>query len=113
MVSYTKKSDTELNVAWKNTRASSVGTIKLGETYTFRYNFTNVGNGNGATVTLTILDSSGNTVISASGLNLRNFSDTDFGKNRLSHTFRFIIKPTQTQHQVLNLQMQDITLQAK
>ena len=76
----TKKSDTELNVAWKNTRASSVGTIKLGETYTLRYNFTNVGNGNGATVTLTILDSSGNTVISASGLNLRNFSDTDFGK---------------------------------
>lgn len=76
----TKKSDTELNVAWKNTRASSVGTIKLGETYTFRYNFTNVGNGNGATVTLTILDSSGKTVISASGLNLRNFSDTDFGK---------------------------------
>lgn len=76
----TKKYDTELNVAWKNTRASSVGTIKLGETYTFRYNFTNVGNGNGATVTLTILDSSGNTVISASGLNLRNFSDTDFGK---------------------------------
>lgn len=76
----TKKSDTELNVAWKNTRASSVGTIKLGETYTFRYNFTNVGNGNGATVTLTILDSSGNTVISASGLNLENFSDTDFGK---------------------------------
>lgn len=76
----TKKSDTELNVAWKNTRASSVGTIKLGETYTFRYNFKNVGNGNGATVTLTILDSSGNTVISASGLNLRNFSDTDFGK---------------------------------
>ena len=76
----TKKSDTELNVAWKNTRASSVGTIKLGKTYTFRYNFTNVGNGNGATVTLTILDSSGNTVISASGLNLRNFSDTDFGK---------------------------------
>ena len=76
----TKKSDTELNVAWKNTRASSVGTIKLGETYTFRYNFTNVGNGNGATVTLTILDSSGNTDISASGLNLRNFSDTDFGK---------------------------------
>ena len=76
----TKNSDTELNVAWKNTRASSVGTIKLGETYTFRYNFTNVGNGNGATVTLTILDSSGNTVISASGLNLRNFSDTDFGK---------------------------------
>ena len=79
----TKKSDTELNVAWKNTRASSVGTIKLGETYTFRYNFTNVGNGNGATVTLTILDSSGNTVISASGLNLRNFSDTDFGKKSL------------------------------
>ena len=76
----TKKSDSELNVAWKNTRASSVGTIKLGETYTFRYNFTNVGNGNGATVTLTILDSSGNTVISASGLNLRNFSDTDSGK---------------------------------
>lgn len=76
----TKKSDTELNVAWKNTRASSVGTIKLGETYTFRYNFTNVGNGNGATVTLTILDSSGNTVISASGLNLRNFSDTATGR---------------------------------
>ena len=55
----TKKSDTELNVAWKNTRASSVGTIKLGETYTFRYNFTNVGNGNGATVTLTVIDSTG------------------------------------------------------
>ena len=76
----TKKSDTELNVAWKNTRASSVGTIKLGETYTFRYNFTNVGNGNGATVTLTIIDSTGNTVASASDLNLRNFSDTATGR---------------------------------
>ena len=76
----TKKSDTELNVAWKNTRASSVGTIKLGETYTFRYNFTNVGNGNGATVTLTVIDSTGNTVASASDLNLRNFSDTTSGK---------------------------------
>lgn len=76
----TKKSDTELNVAWKNTRASSVGTIKLGETYTFRYNFTNVGNGNGATVTLTVIDSMGNSVASASDLNLRNFSDTTSGK---------------------------------
>ena len=76
----TKKSDTELNVAWKNTRASSVGTIKLGETYTFRYNFTNVGNGNGATVTLTVIDSTGNTVTSASDLNLRNFSDTATGR---------------------------------
>lgn len=76
----TKKSDTELNVAWKNTRASSVGTIKLGETYTFRYNFTNVGNGNGATVTLTVIDSTGNSVASASDLNLRNFSDTTSGK---------------------------------
>lgn len=76
----TKKSDTELNVFWKNTRASSVGTIKLGETYTFRYNFTNVGNGNGATVTLTVIDSTGNTVASASDLNLRNFSDTATGR---------------------------------
>lgn len=76
----TKKSDTELNVAWKNTRASSVGTIKLGETYTFRYNFTNVGNGNGATVTLTVIDSTGNSVASASDLNLRNFSDTATGR---------------------------------
>lgn len=76
----TKKSDTELNVAWKNTRASSVGTIKLGETYTFRYNFTNVGNGNGATVTLTVIDSTGNTVASASDLNLRNFSDSATGR---------------------------------
>lgn len=76
----TKKSDTELNVAWKNTRASSVGTIKLGETYTFRYSFTNVGNGNSATVTLTVIDSTGNSVASASDLNLRNFSDTTSGK---------------------------------
>lgn len=76
----TKKSDTELNVAWKNTRASSVGTIKLGETYTFRYNFTNVGNGNGATVTLTLIDSTGDMVASASDLNLRNFSDTATGR---------------------------------
>ena len=76
----TKKSDTELNVAWKNTRASSVGTIKLGETYTFRYNFTNVGNGNGATVTLTVIDSTGNSVASASDLNLRNFSDSATGR---------------------------------
>lgn len=76
----TKKSDTELNVFWKNTRESSVGTIKLGETYTFRYNFTNVGNGNGATVTLTVIDSTGNSVASASDLNLRNFSDTTSGK---------------------------------
>lgn len=75
----TKKSDTELNVFWKNTRASSVGTIKLGETYTFRYSFTNVGNGNGATVTLTIIDSKGNTIASESE-NLRNFSDTPTGK---------------------------------
>ena len=76
----TKKSDTELNVFWKNTRASSVGTIKLGETYTFRYSFTNVGNGNSATVTLTVIDSTGNSVASASDLNLRNFSDTTSGK---------------------------------
>ncbi len=76
----TKKSDTELNVFWKNTRESSVGTIKLGETYTFRYNFTNVGNGNGATVTLTLIDSTGDTVASASDLNLRNFSDTATGR---------------------------------
>lgn len=76
----TKKSDTELNVFWKNTRESSVGTIKLGETYTFRYNFTNVGNGNGATVTLTVIDSTGNTVASASDLNLRNFSDSATGR---------------------------------
>lgn len=76
----TKKSDSELNVVWKNTRASTVGTIKLGETYTFRYDFANVGNGNGATVSLTVLDSSGNAVASASGLNLRNFSDTNSGK---------------------------------
>lgn len=76
----TKKSDSELNVVWKNTRASTIGTIKLGETYTFRYDFANVGNGNGATVSLTVIDSSGNTVASASGLNLRNFSDTNSGK---------------------------------
>lgn len=76
----TKKSDTELNVFWKNTRESSVGTIKLGETYTFRYNFTNVGNGNGATVTLTLIDSTGDMVASASDLNLRNFSDTATGR---------------------------------
>ena len=69
-----------MNVFWKNTRASSVGTIKLGETYTFRYSFTNVGNGNSATVTLTVIDSTGNSVASASDLNLRNFSDTTSGK---------------------------------
>lgn len=109
----TKKSDTELNVAWKNTRASSVGTIKLGETYTFRYNFTNVGNGNGATVTLTVIVQHVIRLPRRVTLTLETSPTQQPVGLHLSHTFRFIIKPTQTQHQVLNLQMQDITLQAK
>ncbi len=77
---FTKKSDTELNITWKNTRTTSIGTIKLGEEYTFKYNFAEVGTGNGASATLTIIDSNGKQVASVSGLNIRNFSDTPTGR---------------------------------
>lgn len=69
-----------IQVVWKNTRTTTVGNIELGKTYTFKYDFAEVGTGNGATVTLTIFDESGNQIASASNLNMRNFSDTGSGK---------------------------------
>lgn len=76
----TRKSATSMNIAWKNTRSNNITTLNVGEIYTFKYEFSNVGNGKGASVNMTITDSQGNVTATAENLNLRNFSDTDSGK---------------------------------
>lgn len=68
------------NIFWKadgRTATSITSTpINIGEEYTFKYTFSNVGTGDGASVTLTVLNSNGNTMGSASGLSLRNMTSS-------------------------------------
>jgi hypothetical protein len=65
------------NVMWKSTSPSQITStpLNVGETYNFKYEFTNVGDGTGASVSLTITDMSGNIVGSGTNLNLRNLSN--------------------------------------
>lgn len=77
---YLTQSGSQAQVIWKNTRTTNVAKIDIGKTYTFKYEFSNVGTGEGALVTLLIIDADGNVIASQKDLNLRNFSDTDTGK---------------------------------
>ena len=64
-------------IQWKSTSAQNIAPIQVGKTYTFKYDFTHVGDGMGARVTLTITDPDGKQVGSASDLDLRNFTNDD------------------------------------
>lgn len=68
------------NILWKadgRTATSVTSTpITIGQEYTFKYTFADVGTGNGARVSLEIFDSSGNSMGSASGLSLRNMTSS-------------------------------------
>ncbi len=74
---------TAADVYWKNSsnsgaaRLTQNAPIKLGETYTVRYAFTDVATGNGARVNMYIIDSNGNTVMEQKDLDLRNFTFND------------------------------------
>ncbi len=78
---------TSADVYWKSGASRASDAIKIttskletGAEYTFKYEFNDVGTGNGAAVTLTITDSQGNVVGSGAALNLRNLSDSDSHK---------------------------------
>ncbi len=78
---------TSADVYWKSGASNASDAIKIttskletGAEYTFKYEFNDVGTGNGAGVTLTITDSQGNVVGSGTALNLRNLSDSESHK---------------------------------
>ena len=54
--------------------ATSNAALTLGQTYIFKYDFTNVATGDGAYVTVTITDEAGNQINKVENLNLRNMS---------------------------------------
>ena len=71
---------TAADVYWKSgsndaARLTTNAPIKLGETYTVRYAFTDVATGNGARVKMYVIDSNGNTVMEQGNLDLRNFTN--------------------------------------
>lgn len=75
-------------VSWKSapSAAAPVGAdiceIDIGETYTFRYEFFDVGTlaEKGAYVNMEVIDGTGAVVGRAEGLDMRNFSQTNYGK---------------------------------
>lgn len=81
---YLSASGDKALVAWKHAAASAdnICTIDIGKTYTFKYEFRDISTGaeNGAYVNIEIIDENGNTVGTAENLNLRNFSQTNSGK---------------------------------
>ncbi|MGN0108194.1 MAG: bacterial Ig-like domain-containing protein [Hominilimicola sp.] len=66
-------------VIWKSTSTSTITNtpLNIGETYSFKYEFTHVGDGSGAAVNLTITNSDGTIVGQGIGLNLRNLTYDD------------------------------------
>jgi rhamnogalacturonan endolyase len=71
----------QANILWKSdgrnaTKVTSTA-LNIGEEYTFRYTFSNIGVGSAAAVELTILNSNGETVGSVSGLSLRNMTSSN------------------------------------
>ena len=72
------------NILWKadGRRATSITTsaITIGKEYTFRYTFTNVGTGAGATVAMEVFDENGTSMGSATNLSLRNMTSSDMHK---------------------------------
>lgn len=77
---YLRQNGTKAQIVWKNSKTSNIGNIDIGKEYTFKYDFTNVASGSGAAVKLTVIDENGTQVATQSGLNIRNFSDTNSGK---------------------------------
>lgn len=73
----TQNGDGKANVIWKWTSTKTIAAINIGETYTFKYSFKNVGDGTGARVDLTITDSTGNIIGSAENLDLRNMTSNN------------------------------------
>jgi uncharacterized protein YkuJ len=71
----------QANILWKadgrNATKVTSTSLNIGEEYTFRYTFSNIGVGSAAAVELTILNSNGETVGSASGLSLRNMTSSN------------------------------------
>ena len=55
--------------------------LEIGKTYTFTYNFKNVGTGDGALVDLTITDADGSVIGSGENLSLRNMTSSDNHKS--------------------------------
>lgn len=78
----TSNSNNTANVYWKGgsnrdnatALATSNAALTLGQTYIFKYDFTNVATGDGAYVTVTITDEAGNQINKVENLNLRNMS---------------------------------------
>ena len=85
----TANSNNTANVYWKGgsnrNNATALATnnsaLTLGQTYIFKYDFTNVATGDGAYVTVTITDEAGNQINKVENLNLRNMS---FDKQKTS-----------------------------
>lgn len=86
---YLSSADDDVLVSWKGapTQENPVQAVDLcriepGKTYTFKYEFRDVGTSteNGAYVNVEVIDEDGNTIGSATGLDLRNFTQTNYGK---------------------------------
>ena len=78
---YLTQSGSDISLIWKNTQTTPIASgLEVGKTYYLVYDFSEVGTGNGASATLSIYDSDKNLIAWESGLNLRNFSDTNTGK---------------------------------
>lgn len=86
---YLSSADDDVLVSWKGAPTpGKPGTggglcrIEPGKTYTFKYEFRDVGTSteNGAYVNVEVIDEDGNTIGSATGLDLRNFTQTNYGK---------------------------------
>lgn len=79
---YIARDGSKAKIVWKATGTTDIGTIDTGKPYVFRYEFSNVGTGEGAHAAMTILDESGKAIASASDLNIRNFTFNDAGKGK-------------------------------
>jgi hypothetical protein len=78
------RSGNQAQLTWKSTYTTDIPNVKLdvGKTYTFKYEFREVGTGEGAMVRLIISDEDGNILTGANGvdLSLRNFTYMNEGK---------------------------------
>lgn len=77
-------SENKFNILWKadgRTATPIVSDLNIGEEYKIQYTFSNVGNGIGASVTMTVLDSSGSVINSVANLGLRNMTFSDIHKS--------------------------------
>ena len=83
---YINNNNGSASIIWKTTSTTTIAqALTLGEIYTVRYHFRNVGDGTGAHVDVTITDSEGNQVGSASNLDLRNMTSNNNKPATLSY----------------------------